>query len=195
MSKSSQAPGSELSSGPHLSTAESGVTEVGVHIIFLPLDVALGEVDGTHVTTVGLLMAAKHIGVTRPRDIIVFAGQPWHFAQGALHPHPLVHTLFPETVLELHRSGPKGPEQAVWWSERHFTITTIADEAAYHQSTGAAADAVPYPFEVKPVTVPANGLDGKPIFMARSTVPLVTGRYKISFFMEGQLIDPNMHCL
>src|SRR5258705_1213868 len=108
-----------LSTGPQLSTAESGVTDRAVHIIFVSADVAV-ELDGNHITPAGQALLRPHIGDPAPTDVIVYARRPWHFARCKVQPHPEVHKLAPETVLDLHRAGPSGPERAVWWSEHDF---------------------------------------------------------------------------
>jgi hypothetical protein len=185
--------------GPQLSTAESGAIDQGVHIIFVPTDVA-GGLDGERITPAGQAALRPYIGNPAITDVIVYACRPWHFAGNELQPHPEVHTRFPRTILEVHRDGPAGPERAVWWSEHDFRITIIEDEAVHEsreasKTTTPAVDAYPYPFEQKPMTRPEEALDHRQIFVARSTVPVTAGRYKISFEIEGQSIDPNMHCL
>jgi hypothetical protein len=195
-----QTPGSAtLSTGPRLSPPDSGVTDRGVHIIFVSPDVSVGELDGNHIAPAGQELLRAHIGDPAPTDVIVYARRPWHFARCKLQPHPEVHRLAPESFLDLHRAGPSGPERAVWWSEHDFTITTIEDEKDHRareegRSTTPAVDADPYPFKEKPITKQEEALDQRQIFVARSTVPIAAGHYKITFEIEGQSIDPNMRC-
>ena len=190
-----------LSAGPQLNTTESGVTDRPVHIIAVPSGVAVGQLQGDHITEAGQLALQPHIAGAHPTDIVVFENRAWHLANDALQPHPQVHIDFPATILKLHRERPDGPGRAVWWSEQQFDITTIEDEAAHdaREASGATTppvDADPYPFTERPATEVERSIDPVPrdIFVARSTVPLVAGRYKISFTLNGQLIDPNMHC-
>lgn len=179
---------SELSIGPDL-----GPGEAGVHIIFVRDEVVLAE---THLSTFGqgpvaaatLKQAATHIGPTIATDIVVLAGQPFHFAKGELHPHPRVHIDHPETILKLYR---RRKERAVWWSERPFEIFDIVPEA------GADNVGAPYPFSARLETVSQMAIDNKTIFVARSTIPIAAAddhEYKISFRIEGREIDPNMYC-
>jgi hypothetical protein len=196
--ESDQPSGSNLSNGPSLQAVD-GVVQVGVHIIRVPNDVAVGQVKGGHVTKDGQAQVAKHVGKPKQRDVIVYAGLPWHMAENELQPHPEVHARFPDSILKLHRAKPHGPESAVWWSEHEFTITTIADEDVHdasdaHPPHTSFVDAVPYPFGEKPRTHREAAMDGTRIFVARSSVPVAAGRYKICFMMEGEQIDPNMHC-
>jgi hypothetical protein len=180
----------DLSIGPELDPGEAGV-----HIIFVPDEVVLAEM-GLRAFGAGpaaaatLKHAAKHIGTTITTDIVVFAGQPFHFAKGELHTHPQVHKDHPETILKVYR---RRKERVVWWSERPFDIFKIEPETP-------SADHVrdrDYPFSVKPETITGLASDGKAIFLARSTVPLPLAddrEFKIFFRMEGREIDPNMYC-
>lgn len=179
---------SNLSVGPAL-----GPGEKGVHIIYVPVDVIVREMNldglgGGPVGAVTLAQVAKHIGKPAMTDVIVFAGKPWHFAGGALREHPKVHEDYPETVLKLFR---KRKEKAVWWSEHAFEIFKIVP---HPPKRDGAAD---YPFSDKPTTVTEVASDHKTIFIARSTIPIQDAddqEYKIAFHMEGENIDPNMYC-
>jgi hypothetical protein len=161
-----------------------------VHIIYVPLSVATEGVSGGQVSTVALQAVKSHVGTANPHDIIVFAGQPFHFANDhELHAHPGVHHYHPETLLTLHR---KRGERALWWSERSFAITQIVPEAP------KKADKAEAPF-LTPKTEPSRGIAGESIYVARSAVPAATAddqEYKITFTIEGepQPVDPNMYC-
>jgi hypothetical protein len=163
--------------------------DVPVHIIFVPLAaVSTAVIDG-YVSTVTLKEVAKHIGAAAPHDIVVFAGQPFHFAQGELRAHPKVHHDCPETVVKLYR---KRGERAVWWSERPFAITHITQEEPKN------IDKAETPFGL-PKTEPEKGIASGGIFVARSAVPDARAdnqEYKITFTIEGesQPVDPNMYC-
>jgi hypothetical protein len=173
--------GSDLSRGPALEPNQKGV-----HIIFVPLD-TVTCVSPSHPTDAELAQVALHIGQPTETDVIVFAGQPWHFAEGKLRKHPEVHKLFRDTILTLYKSK---RDTAVWWSEKEFMITGIDKEDPKKNFT---AD---YPFGAKP-DAERKTIDGKPVWVAKSTVPVDTAygqEYKITFEMGGQRIDPNMDC-
>lgn len=165
-----------------------------VHLILVPLDVAVGEViDGT-VTAAGLGLVAQHVGLAAPTDVVVFAGRPWHAVNGELMGHPEVHQNAPETVLQLSIGR---QQNAVWWSEDRFDITGV--EFAHHGAPGASASSSveAFPFRAPLATRVEKDLNGRDIFVARSTVPLpesVDKTYKITFTMDGEVIDPDMHC-
>lgn len=161
--------------------------EKDVHIIFVPDD-AVPCVSHANPTTAELQQVATHIGKPELTDVIVFAGQPWHFAGDALRKHPDVHKRFPLTILKLYR---RTGDRAVWWSEHELTITGIDKEEPKHDNTAI------YPFSQKPETRVEIVMD-KTIWVARSTVPVDTAygqEYKITFVMDGKKIDPNMDCI
>lgn len=170
-----------------------GPGEIGVHIIYVPDEVVLAELHGASVGAPPIAMATlkmveKHVGRPAVTDIIVFAGQPWHYANGALRPHPQVHIDYPETVLRIRRQK---QERAVWWSERPFEILKVRPEPPVRD------DAALYPFTTAVRTSDEPGTDHQMIYVARSSVPVVGAdfqEYKIEFRMEGRDIDPNMYC-
>jgi hypothetical protein len=183
-----------LSRGPRLA-------ERGVHIIFVPDGVGGVEPGSEALPTEDQLTeAARYIGHPDLTDVIVFAGRPWHYAEGKLRKHPEVHDDFPHTVLEL--SVERG-ERAVWWSEFEFKITKIAEHPHDGTDTPAAVphDPAPPPFD-SPATQAEDDVDKSQakIHVARSTVPDPGAKgfeYKITFIKNGQSkeIDPNMRCI
>ena len=183
-----------FSRGPVLAAGDKGV-----HIIFIPDGIGSGDpgADGLP-TAPQLAEAASCIGTPKKTDVIVFAGRPWHLAGGLLLPHPQVHALVPETVLDLFID--RG-EKAVWWSEGEFNITEIEEEAHNHDpaaAPGPAQQPAPPPFDI-PVTQLETDVEGLApmIHVARSTVPVEGARgheYKITFVRNGVPIDPNMRC-
>jgi len=171
-----------LSVGPRLSKLEKGV-----HILRLS---AYGGESGAPPPESAVENVAKQIGPPQPTDIIVFDHQPWHFAGGALRPHPRVHVDHPETILQLSISG---RESAVWWSEENFTITDIDYSHHPPRVDGAPRD----PFSAALETRQEDDRGGKKIFVARSTVPVPKSMgqmYKIRFNIGGEDIDPDMSC-
>jgi len=170
-----------LSAGPVLAAEERGV-----HIIFVP-DGAVSCGSPGNPTEDELKEVAKLVGFPAPTDIIVFCGNPFHFAGGKLKKHPEVHTSNPETVLKLDR---RTHDRAVWWSETQFTITRIDQE---HPQDSRLA---PSPFAAPPVTTREPDTTG-PLWVARSPLPTNNAygqEYKITFQMAGSTIDPNMEC-
>ena len=175
----------ELSRGPVL-------VERAVHIIIIPDGVAgVSRSSEAMPNDAQLAEAAKYVNIGNPAltDVIVFAGRPWHFADGKMRKHPDVHLDFPTTVLELNVGR---DEKALWWSESPFAITQIVSRDPLVQA--------PYPFTVEPVTRQEEGVDhpARTIHVARSTVPVEGARgheYKITFTVNGRSIDPNMRCL
>jgi hypothetical protein len=173
--------GLKLSAGPR-----SRPGDVDVHILYVPPSVIAAEgCSGDDVSAIALQSVAKHVGTPRPHDIIVFAGQPFHFVNGALHDHASAHRGYRETVLQLHR---RREERAVWWSERPFAITRIDPELPMKPG---AADA--------PFATPKTETDDQGIYFARSDVPAEEAddqMYKITFTIEGEPkpIDPHMYC-
>jgi hypothetical protein len=169
------------------------MAERAVHIIFVPDGVAgVDAASEALPTDEQLAEAASFIYIGNPAltDVIVFAGRPWHYADGKLRKHPEVHNDFPNTVLELNVA--RG-ERVLWWSEHEFNITQIAGHAP--QDIGA-----PDPFAAIPPTRPEDGADHPPttIHVARAPVPSqgsIGHEYKITFTSGGRSIDPNMRCL
>ncbi len=177
------------SSGP-----EREVNVTPVHIVLIEEPISICD-DGTP-TAIGLAMVHKHIGghdALSPTDVVVFNGRPWHMVCGIPKHHPEVHVTSPETVLRLSR---KAGERASWWSERPFTIDTIALAHGHGHEHGGAPP--PYPFAERSLRT-AQTLDrhGRAIFIARSVVPVegaVGHTYKVTFTIGGQAIDPDMFC-
>ncbi len=171
-----------LSTGPDLAKEEKGV-----HIIFVADD-AVHAVSAADPTAAEMKQVATHIGKPKATDVIVFGGNPWHFAGGELRKHPEVHRQFPETVLKLFR---KTQDRAVWWSEHEFRITGIEKEEPENDGTAA------YPFAFAP-EARLQPISGQRIWVARSSVPVNDAygqEYKITFTIEGRTIDPNMECV
>ena len=168
----------ELSTGPELAT-----NDLGVHIIYVP-DIG----NRTPATFEELELVASMIGL-EPKftDIVVFEGQPWHYAFGHLRKHPEVHHEFPQTRLTLFR---KVNHKAVWWSETRFDIVGIGR----HEPVRAGAALRPFD---PPKTGVERAKDGRDIYVARSAVPNPDAdyqEYKISFTIQGETIDPNTYC-
>jgi hypothetical protein len=173
-----------LSRGPKL---EPGVDK-GVHIIFVPPEVAADPGPDVPPSQKQLDLVAISVPNAKETDVIVFAGKPWHLVNHKLEKHPEVHTKYRQTVLELHVER----EKAVWWSEDYFEITDIGP----HHDTAVA---VPEPFPL-PTTTSEKDIDGraKPIHVARSKEPDAKARgheYKITFEWNRRKIDPNMRCI
>jgi hypothetical protein len=120
-----------------------------------------------------------------PTDVVVFAGRPWHFANRRLRRHSrAMHHKYKRTVLKVSRTK---AERAVWWCEMPFRITGIVN---------TREGPVRHPFPI-PATVEESDRDGNPIYVARAMVHPATAdgkRFKISFRIEGQTIDPDMDC-
>jgi hypothetical protein len=171
-----------LLNGPDLAADERGV-----HIIFVPDDVVPCG-SPSNPTENELKEVAKHIGKPAPTDVIVFGGNPLHFAGEKLKKHPNVHKTNPETVLKLYRST---HDRAVWWSEKDFQINK------FEQETPGDDKKAKEPFDQIPPTERQNSLGGA-IFVARSGVPVSQAygqEYKMTFKMDGRTIDPNMDCV
>lgn len=131
---------------------------------------------------------AKLQGDPRITDVVVYAGEPWHFAGGRLRKHPEVHKAYPDTVLRVFR---KRGEKVVWWSEDEFRVTDIQNEDP--RLRGKMDD----PFGEPIHQGWEDDAEGRPIWVARSTVPLPSAdgqQFKITFTMQGKKIDPNMEC-
>jgi len=164
--------------------------EKGVHIIRLFIDTSAGGpggAAGAAPPSAGGPPVAKNIGAPRPTDILVFDHEPWHFAGGGLKRHPQVHIDHPETILNLSIGH---QEKVVWWSAEQFAILEV--NPSHHDPNPG-----PYPFEVPPVTEESRDVNGRKIFISRSTVPKVAAmnhRYKIKFSIGGEIIDPDMSC-
>jgi len=177
-------PAPKSPAGPRLAA-----TDVGVHIIFVPISAVSADLYCGQVSTVVLAAVAAHIGAAAPHDIVVFAGQPFHFAGGQLREHPRVHHDYPETVVKVHRLR---NERAVWWSERPFAMTRISP----HETLKPGKVEMPFAL---PKTEPERAFNDTGIFVARSTIPDIRAddqEYKITFTIDGELqpIDPNMYC-
>jgi hypothetical protein len=171
-----------LADGPNLRPSE-----VGVHIIYMSAE---GDVPESS-----------------PTDIVVYDGKPWHMAglpghQKERRAHPQVHIDFPGTVLVISIDP---PQQAVWWSEVAFTITSIKPSKLDHKNRWypeAATKAPDNPFAPGgppiPKTVPEKSVNRKvDLFVARSTPPIPDSNghmYKIEFTMDNKSIDPDMYC-
>jgi hypothetical protein len=166
-----------------------------VHIILLPNDVT--DI-GFAFDPKGELTNHAHDDVMRearrflqgqpnpaPTDVVVFSGRPWHFAGGRLRKHSHdMHHKYKDTVLKLSR---RRAQRAVWWSEKRFDITAIAN---------TRSDGVQDPFPM-PATVEESDSGGNTIYVARAMVHRAEAddnRYKISFQIGGQAIDPDMDC-
>jgi hypothetical protein len=181
--------------------------EKSVHIIFVPEQEVLNEL---HQTSLGngpmpaatLAQVVKHIGHPAPTDIVVFAKRPWHFAgrpgqPKELHAHPQVHRDFPETVLVLGKN-----EQAVWWSEKAFTVTGVVpsgDQSHSHPGFEEATNTPPqWPFNgPDPLITRVEPHNNNDLFVARSGVPKADAAkhmYKVSFEIENRSIDPDVYC-
>ena len=193
-----------LSEGPQLSD-----TEVGVHIIYVPLALILAELrldaaGAAPVGTVALSQVARHIGNALPTDIVVFDNQPWHFAGLPGHPrslqaHPMAHQKFHDTVLVLSRNA---EQKAVWWSETPFEDMKIrpskhrpsqSERAVYPE---AKTDPPESPFE-KPLEVCVEPCSRGPLYVVRSGIPVLAAErhmFKISFTIDGHTIDPDAYC-
>jgi hypothetical protein len=181
--------------------------EKTVHIIHVPVEQIENELHAHGlghgpVEPATLAQVARHIGQPAPTDIIVFAKQPWHFAGRSGHPkelksHPQVHRDFPETVLVLEKN-----EQAVWWSEKQFTVTHVAPSAdpshAHARFPEAANTPPPYPFNgPDPMITRVEPHNNSDVFVARSGVPKADAAqhmYKISFTIDSDPIDPDVYC-
>jgi hypothetical protein len=181
--------------------------EVGVQIIFVAVDQILNEMQlntlgNGPIGTATLAQVAKHIGQPAPTDVVVFAKQPWHFAgrpgqSKELRRHPQVHQDFPETILVIR---PK--QEAVWWSEKEFQITTIkpsGDPAHPHPGFPEALSPPPqYPFTgTNPIATRLEPHSGTDFWIARSGIPKTEAHehmYKISFKIDGDAIDPDGYC-
>jgi len=169
--------------------------EKPVRILHVPLNGQSVELYGA-ATEIGLQNPGNPTDLPMPNDIIVYDGKPWHFAGGALHPHPLVHLTHPETVLQLSL---KRQESAVWWSDEMFTITKILPVQHHGDADLATAPSgQPYfPFSGPLETVQEEDVQRKKIFVVRSTVPVGEAdnrTFKITFTMHDEAIDPDMHC-
>ena len=166
----------------------------GVHIILVEADPSTcANPDGT-TNDAKRAEAGKLVTWAKPTDVVVFHRKPWHYVSGQLRAHPQVHIDYPETILQLSISA---GDRAVWFSELRFDITTI--ELSDHHGSGHAPDpsAAPYPFSVAPITVQETDEGLHAIWVARSTVPVpksANHMYKISFTIQGMLIDPDMSC-
>ena len=173
----------------------------GVHIIFVEAEPSTCHNPDESTSDAGLDEAAKLVTWAQPTDVVVFDRKPWHYVDNKLRAHPKVHDDYPETILELSIS--RG-DRAVWFSEVRFDITKI--ELSHHHGSGGSAgsghpadpSASPYPFSARVVTDAEIDGDGHTIWVARSTVPVprsVNHMYKISFTIQGMLIDPDMSCV
>ena len=177
-----------------------------VHIIHVPVEVVLTDMRANTlgngpVGPATLTHVAKHIGAPEPTDIVVFNKQPWHFAGPGslkeLRGHPQVHRDYPETILVV-----KPNEEAVWWSETRFQITTIrpsGDPAHAHPRFPEGPHPAPdYPFTgASPIVTERVADPGGDYWEARSGVPKPAAHqhmYKISFRIEGDDIDPDAYC-
>lgn len=172
--------------------------EKHVRIIYVPLDAVVRDAAARAVLgdrpadTATLQDVAKHIGAPAPTDIIVFNGQPYHYAghgtDKRLREHPQVHHDFPETVLVL-----KPGEEAVWTSDRFFEVTK-AEFSGVHPGFTDSGTPDPYPFPLRPI----RALEDAPgRWSAHSGEPKDGARqhvYKISFTIETDDIDPDVYC-
>jgi hypothetical protein len=190
----------DLSPGPTLAKAEQGV-----HIIFVPPEVALDPGPDAKPSQHDLDRIAAALPNAVATDVIVFAGRPWHKVKDHLRKHPEVHKDFKQTVLKLLIE--RG-ETAVWWSEQEFAIHDIKLETHEH---GSGATAHPpgttlpsSPFQNLPKTEHVKDIDNNPdrIYVARSEVPSEAAEgleYKITIrritINGDSLIDPNMKCI
>lgn len=183
-----------LSRGPVL---EAGVDQ-GVHIIFIPPEVAADPGPSMPTSPEELEGVALSLPDAKATDVIVYRGKPWHKVGRTLEKHPEVHASHRETVLEVRVERQK----AVWWSEHQFKITRIelhghATEAAPGASSVVKAPPRPFPEPETRVEDDINSLAPQRIHVARSTVPVREARtheYKITFTRGGRTIDPNMRC-
>jgi len=127
-------------------------------------------------------------GALKKTDVVVFMGSAWQFAGARrLIQHPQVHTVDRDTVLRLKRGN---AERVVWWSELPFTITGVHNDDA----TLPVQD----PFGSLPVATPEDDGSGTTVYVARASVHTSTAngqRFKISFTIGGQHIDPDMDCM
>src|SRR5437868_9325179 len=169
-------------------TLEKKANEKHVRIIFVSVETVLHDMHASSlgsgpVTAATLAHVAKHIGRAEPTDVVVFNKQPWHFAghgnDKQLRAHPQVHHDFPETILVL-----KPNEEAVWSSDRAFTITLVkpsGDPSHPHPGFPEGPPPFPdYPFANSPINTREESTG---VFAARSGVPKPEARkhmYKIS---------------
>jgi hypothetical protein len=176
--------GKDLSPGPTIVSPEKGV-----HImrLFIVTPGGPGGAAAGAPAPAGGPPVAQNIGAPSPTDILVFDHQPFHSVGGQMKSHPQVHIDHPETILHLSVGN---QEKVVWWSEEQFAILEV--NPSHHDPNPG-----PYPFEVKPQTEESRDLNGRKIFISRSTVPkdaAINHRYKIKFSTAGEIIDPDMSC-
>jgi hypothetical protein len=185
-----------LSAGP-----KKNAQELHVHIIKLDDD---SPAASGGPSAAKLAEAAALVGKPAETDIIVFAHQPWQMVNGQLIPHPLVHTMYPQTILKVSYSA---KERVVWWSEQSFRITginpsTLHGPAAGGAPAGAAASAAGGQAPANPFDGPAPPYDAiqeadaaAGTIWAVRAVPIVQAAvhhtYKITFNI-GEDIDPDM---
>ena len=188
--------------GPKLKAHEKGVHIIHVALPPVLAGLKLRALPRGKIGKATLLQVEKHIGHPKPTDVVVFAGEPWHFAgktKGTKHlrSHPQVHMQFPETVLKLSR---KKQQTVVWWSETPFTAITINPSGTPSHPNPAYPEALtappPTPFAIA-LAIRIEQWQGQDMHVVRSTVPIAAAdrhMYKIQFSMAGDPIDPDTYC-
>jgi hypothetical protein len=180
-----------ITSGPRRKTAgDKPVRILRLQVPDQPVDSEWGTAE------LGLQNPGQPTDLPKPTDIVVYNGQPWHFAGGILHPHPRVHHDHPETVLRLSLTR---HESAVWWSEEDFTITKIVLAPHHGDANQATAptNQPHFPFSAPLAKGEEQDEQKRRIFVVRSTVPVPEAdnrTFKITFTIHGEAIDPDMHC-
>jgi hypothetical protein len=147
-----------------------------------------GAVETGQTAAIGNAAVISGIAKIRARDIIVIGSKPFHFAAHQVREHPKVHHDCPDSILQLSVAD---KNRAVWWSTQPFTITNIEGDPEH-----GLKDA-PYPFTSELKTIREDSLDAKKIHVVRSSVPTTDAigfHYKITFEVNGHLVDPNIYC-